>query len=131
MAARSYGGTYSHVAVVGGAWGWKMGAAAAAAAAAARYRGATPMGGAVTPHAQRSCARPRRRTSGRLRLTAKPRGASNRVSRWRQQPPTRRCSRSWRVGSITRGSSWALRNPEDAARGRRAQLGAAGAVRAL
>jgi len=45
MAASAHGGTHSHVAVAGGAWG---GAAAATAAAAARRRGATPTGRAVT-----------------------------------------------------------------------------------
>ena len=49
MAASTHGGTCSHVAVAGGAWGGESGAAAAAAAAAARRRGATPTGGAVTP----------------------------------------------------------------------------------
>jgi len=49
MAASTHGGTCSHVAVAGGAWGGERGAAAAAAAAAARRRGATPTGGAVTP----------------------------------------------------------------------------------
>jgi len=49
MAASTHGGTYSHVAVAGGAWGEERGAAAATAAAAARRRGATPTGGAVTP----------------------------------------------------------------------------------
>jgi len=49
MAARTHGGTYSHVAVAGGARGGERGAAAATAAAAARRRGATPTGGAVTP----------------------------------------------------------------------------------
>jgi len=60
------------------------------------------------PAAQRTCARPRQRTGGRVRSTAALRGASNRTGRWRQQPPTRRRSRSWRAGTITRGSSWAL-----------------------
>jgi len=49
MAASAHGGTYSHVAVAGGASGGERGAAAATAAAAARRRGATPTGGAVTP----------------------------------------------------------------------------------
>jgi len=49
MAASTHGGTYSHVAVAGGAWGRERGAAAAAAAAAARRLGATPTGGSVTP----------------------------------------------------------------------------------
>jgi len=49
MAASTHGGTCSHVAVAGGAWGGERGADAAAAAAAARRRGATPTGGAVTP----------------------------------------------------------------------------------
>jgi len=44
----------------------------------------------------------------------------------RQQPPTRRRNRSRRAGTTTRGSSWALRTPKVAARGRRAQLGAVG-----
>jgi len=48
MAARTHGGTYSHVAGAGGAWGGEKGAAAATAAAAAGRRGATPTGGAVT-----------------------------------------------------------------------------------
>jgi len=49
MAPSVRGGTYSHVAVVGGAWGGEKGAASATAAAAARWRRATPAGGAVTP----------------------------------------------------------------------------------
>ena len=49
MAASTHGGTCSHVAVAGGAWGWERGGAAATAAAVARWRGATPPGGAVTP----------------------------------------------------------------------------------
>jgi len=49
MATSTHGGTYSHVAGAGGAWGGEMGAAAATAAAAAGRRGATPTGGAVTP----------------------------------------------------------------------------------
>jgi len=49
MAASTHGGTYSHVAVAGEAWGGERGAAAAAAAAEACRRGATPTGGAVTP----------------------------------------------------------------------------------
>jgi len=49
MAASTPGGTYSHVAVAGGAWGGERGAAAATAAAAARRRGATPTGRTVTP----------------------------------------------------------------------------------
>jgi len=48
MAASTHRGTYSHVAVAGGALGGERGAAAAAAAAAARRRGAAPTGGAVT-----------------------------------------------------------------------------------
>ena len=47
MPGSTHGGTCSHVAVAGGAWGGERGAAAAAAAA--RRRGATPTGGAVTP----------------------------------------------------------------------------------
>jgi len=57
------------------------------------------------PAVQRTSARPRRRTSGRLRSTAVRRGAANRAGRWRQQPPTRRRSRSRRAGTMTRGSS--------------------------
>jgi len=49
MAARTHGGTYSHIAVAGGAWGGERGAAAATAAAATGCRGATPTGRAVTP----------------------------------------------------------------------------------
>jgi len=49
IASSAHGGTYSHVAVAGGAWGGERGAAAATAAAAARRRRVTPMGGAVTP----------------------------------------------------------------------------------
>jgi len=49
MAANTHGGTYSHVAGAGGAWGWEKGAAAATAAAAAGRRGATPTGRAITP----------------------------------------------------------------------------------
>jgi len=49
MATSTHGGTYSHVAAAGGAWGGERGVAAATAAAAARRRGATPAGGAVTP----------------------------------------------------------------------------------
>jgi len=78
--------------------------------------------------AQRTCARragkPTWRTGGRVGLIAGRRGASNRAARWHQQPPTRRHSRGWRGGTITRGSSWARRTPEIAARGHRAQLGA-------
>jgi len=93
------------------------------------------------PAAQRTYARragrPTQRTGGREGSTAARRGVSKRTSRCRQQPPTRRRNRSRRAGTITRRSSWALRAPEVAARGRRAQLGAvgggrgAGAVRAL
>ena len=49
MAASTHGGTYSHVAGAGGAWGGETGAAAATAEAAAGRRGATPTGGAITP----------------------------------------------------------------------------------
>jgi len=49
MASSTHGGTCSHVAVAGGAWGGERGGAAATAAAAALWRGATPTGGAVTP----------------------------------------------------------------------------------
>jgi len=49
MAASTHGGTCSHVAVAGGAWGGERGGAAATAAAAARWRGATRTGEAVTP----------------------------------------------------------------------------------
>jgi len=47
-AASAHGGTYSHVAVVGGASGGKRSAAFATAAAAARQRRAAPTGEAVT-----------------------------------------------------------------------------------
>ena len=80
--------------------------------------------------AQRTCARragrPTRRTGRRVGPTAARRGATNRAARWRQKLPTSRRYRSWPAGTITRGSSWAGRTPEVAARGRRAQLGAAG-----
>jgi len=80
--------------------------------------------------AQRTCARragrPTRRTGGRVTLIAARRGASTPAARWRQQPPTRRRIRRRRAGTITRGSSWARRTPEVAARGRRARLGAVG-----
>ena len=49
MAASTHGGTNSHVAGAGAAWGGETGAAAATAAAAAGRRGAAPTGGAVTP----------------------------------------------------------------------------------
>ena len=49
IAASAHGGTYSHVAVAGGAWGGERGAAAATAVVAARRCRATPTGGAVTP----------------------------------------------------------------------------------
>jgi len=85
------------------------------------------------PAAQRTCARqagrPIRRTCGRVGSTAARWGASNRTGECCQQPPTRRRNRSRRAGTITRGSSWALRSPEVAARGRRAQLGALGGGR--
>jgi len=85
------------------------------------------------PAAQRTCTRragrPTRRTGGRVGPTAARRGASNSAASWRQQPPTRRRNRSRRAGTITRGSSWARRTPEVAARGRRAQLGAVGGAR--
>jgi len=78
--------------------------------------------------AQRTCARragrPTRRTGGRVGLIAARRGACNRATRWRQQPPMRRRNRRRRAGTITRGSSWARRTPQVAARGHRAQLGA-------
>jgi len=48
MAASTHGGSCSHVAVAGGAWGGERGGAAATAAAA-RWLGATPTDGAVTP----------------------------------------------------------------------------------
>jgi len=129
MAASTHGGTYRHVAEAGGAWSGETGAAAPIAAAAPRRRGATPTSGVVTPprsapvrggragqHGARAGGWIDRRATGRL----------NRTGRWRQQPPTRRRDRSRRAGTITRWSSWALRTPEVAARGRRAQLGAAG-----
>jgi len=49
MAASTPGGTYSHVAVAGGAWAGERGAATATAEGAARRRRATPTGRAVTP----------------------------------------------------------------------------------
>jgi len=49
MSASAHGGTYSHVAVGGGAWGGERGAASATAAATARRHRATLTGGAVTP----------------------------------------------------------------------------------
>jgi len=49
MAASAHGGTYSHVAVVGGASGEERGAASATAEAAARRRRAALMGEDVTP----------------------------------------------------------------------------------
>jgi len=49
IASSAHGGTYSHVAVAGGAWGGERGAAAATAAAAAGRRRATPTEGAVNP----------------------------------------------------------------------------------
>jgi len=78
--------------------------------------------------AQRTCARPTRRTGGRMGSTTARRGASNRTGRWRQQPPTRRRHRSRRAGTITRGSSWALQTPDV---GRHAQLGAVGGGRGV
>jgi len=85
------------------------------------------------PAAQRTYARragrPTRRTGGRVGPTAARLATSDRAARWRQQPPTRRRNRSRRAGTITRGSSWALRIPEVAARGCRAQLGAVGGGR--
>jgi len=77
----------------------------------------------------RRAGRPTRCTGGRVGLIAGRRGASIRAARWRQPPPARRRNRSWRAGTITRGSSWALRTPEVAVRGRRAQLGAVGGAR--
>jgi len=60
--------------------------------------------------AERTCARragrPTRRTGGRVGLIAARRVASNRAARGRQQPPTRRCNRRRRAGTITRESSW-------------------------
>jgi len=49
LSASAPGGTFSLVAVAGGAMGGERGAAAATAAAAARRRRAKPTGGAVTP----------------------------------------------------------------------------------
>jgi len=113
IAASAHGGTYSHVAVAGETWGGEKGAAAGTAAAAARRRRATPTGGAFTPPRSAPLTAP---VDGR---------------------PTGRRNRSRRAGTITRGSSRARSTPVDAARGRRAQLGAvgggrgAGTVRAL
>jgi len=81
------------------------------------------------PAAEPTCAPPRQRTGGWVRSTVARRGASNSAASWHQQPPTRRRNRSRRAGTITRGSSWARRTPEVAARGRRAQLGAVGGAR--
>ena len=83
--------------------------------------------------AKRTCARragrPTWRTGGRVGLIAARRNASNRATRWRQQPPKRRCNRRRRAGTITRGSSWSRRTPKVAARGRRTQLEAVGGGR--
>ena len=86
--------------------------------------------------AQRTCARragrPTRHTGGRVGLIAARWGASNRAARCRQQPrlpPTRRRNRRRRAGTIIRGSSWARRTSEVAARGRRAQFRAVGGGR--
>jgi len=49
VTASAHGGTYSHVAVAGGARGGERGVAAATTAAAARRRRATPTRGVVTP----------------------------------------------------------------------------------
>jgi len=49
IAASARGGTFSHVAVAGGAWSGETGAAAATAAGVAHRRRAMPKGGAVTP----------------------------------------------------------------------------------
>jgi len=66
--------------------------------------------------AQRTCAwragRPTRRTGGRVGPTAARRGAFNRAARWRQKLSTSRRYRSWRAGTITRGSSWARQAPK-------------------
>ena len=53
IAASAHGGTYSHVAVAGGAWGRERGAAAATAAAAARLRRATPPPRSAPAHSGR------------------------------------------------------------------------------
>jgi len=72
---------------------------------------------------------------GRGRHSARQR--SNHATRWRQKPPTSRRNKSWRAGTIARGSSWARRTPDVAARGFWEQHGAmgggrgAGAVQAL
>ena len=115
IAASARGGTYSHVAVAGGAWGRERGTAAATArrlpAGVARrprkepslHRAAhlrTADGAVDTAHG---------RTGGTDRAR---RGASNRAARWRQKPPTSRRNRSRRAGTITRGSSWARRTPK-------------------
>ena len=61
------------------------------------------------PATQRTCARragrPTRLMGGQVGSTAARRGACNRTSRWRQQPPTRRRNRSRRAGTITREAS--------------------------
>jgi len=72
-------GTYSHVAVVGGAWSREWGAAAATAEGAAHRGGATPTGGIVTPQHSAYERRPRRptwRTGGRVGSTVARWGAS-------------------------------------------------------
>jgi len=57
------------------------------------------------PAAQRTCARPTRRTGGRMGSTTARPGASNRTGKWRHQPPTRRRHRSRRACTIICGSS--------------------------
>jgi len=137
IAASAHGGTYSHVAVAGGAWGRERGTTAATA----RRR---PAGFARRPRKEPSLRRAAHlRTAYRVVDTAHGRaggtdharrGASNCAARWRQKPLTSRRNRSRRAGTITGGSSWARRTPKVAARDFPAQLGGgrgAGAVRAL
>ena len=108
MAASTHGGTYSHVAVAGGGVGRGKGCRRRHRSGGGPPAWRNAHGRGRHPVAQRTCARPRHRTGGRVRSTAARRGASNRACRWRQQPPTRRRSRSRRAGTITPGSSWAL-----------------------
>jgi len=79
MAASTHRGTYSHVAMVGGAWSGEKGAAAATAEGAAHRGGATPTGEIGTPpHSAnaRRAGRPTWHTGGRVGSTAARWGAS-------------------------------------------------------
>jgi len=90
IAASAHRGTYSPVAVAGGAWGAERDAATTTAAAAARRPPATPTGEAATPPriGARRVGWPTRRTGGRVGPAAACRGTSSRAARWRQKPPT-------------------------------------------